>query len=76
MKLYEFFSKPGSWCQHTMVKGEACCLLGAIEKFYKGHEDSIVSRILDKLDRGIAPWNDHPQRTREDVIALCKELDI
>ena len=76
MKLYKFFSKPGSWCQHAMVKGEACCLLGAIDKFYKGHKSSIVSRVRDKLKRSIVWWNDHPQRTREDVVALCKELDI
>lgn len=62
----------------------ACvCLLGAVQKCYRPNPYrtdeywAVLDRIADELG-GLraARWNDAPGRTKEEVIALCKKLDI
>lgn len=69
---------------------DACkwCLMGAIFKLYDPHEsDKIMDKVKSKLSTNtltsygynlssIAKWNDDPDRTHAEVLALTKELDI
>lgn len=54
------------------------CLEGAIFKVYRNHK--IRCEIVDKIElfinTSIPEWNDAPQRTHKQVLALCKKLDI
>lgn len=65
---------------------EACqwCLFGAVNKCYPGL-DQAYGDTVNKLYAGVAKrgyeqgyinWNDESDRTHEDVLSLCKELDI
>lgn len=57
----------------------ACCfcLLGAIFKAYKNHDDQMrVISVLAKRVNNIAIWNDAVPRTWEDVEKLIKEAGV
>jgi hypothetical protein len=90
MKAFELLEKYG-WCQYAWARNAeglsapiesdmACsfCTRGALERVGAGRP------ALEKLARHlslystlqITAWNDHPERTKEEVIALLKELDI
>lgn len=64
---------------------EACsfCTVGAIDKAYPNQLTNYKLRY--KLEEylyaktgsfSISNWNDHPDRTKEDIIKVLKELDI
>lgn len=65
-------------------QAEAWCLVGAVKRCSANEDD--VADILDKIVAalqleewhysGIAQWNDAPERTAHDVIALVTRLDI
>ena len=60
---------------------EACkfCLFGAIYKCYSETKSLtiIIDRVRTRLnDYGISTWNDHPDRTFQDIQKLIKDLDI
>lgn len=59
------------------------CMYGAIDKAYEDHKTNLQMRF--KLEEhlhaktgcySIASWNDDPNRTKEEVISVLKELDI
>lgn len=56
----------------------AYCMIGAAREVYQDihMRTDICDMIQKKLGRGIARWNDEDGRTKADVIALCKELDV
>jgi hypothetical protein len=60
-------------------------MIGALKAVYGGGEvyhlklHDVRSRLVEKTDRvliGIAEWNDDKKRTKEEVVAVLKELDI
>jgi hypothetical protein len=90
MKAWELLEEKG-WCQYVWARNAeglsapiesamACsfCTRGALERVGAGipalkkleHRLSLYSTLQ------ITEWNDHPERTKEEVIALLKELDI
>lgn len=59
------------------------CTVGAIDKAYEDYNTNHEMRF--KLEEylyaktgsfSISNWNDHPDRTKEDIIKVLKELDI
>lgn len=62
------------------------CLLGAIKKLYPDSpsiRDGIRTKIFMAINSprlfgriGITDWNDNPKRKHEEVLRLCKELNI
>lgn len=61
------------------------CVLGAISECYKGNVDAQLD-AFDKLQkaidnqhtgyRRIATWNDAPERTHAEVLAILEEADV
>lgn len=61
------------------------CLMGAIIKCYGGPEEKgsdsaelqfVCNKVTKKIGQGIMGWNDADERTHEQVLALCEELEI
>lgn len=54
------------------------CLLGGIEAVSKTYEEQqdLHGKITGHLKSSIVLWNDAPERTHADILALCIELDI
>jgi hypothetical protein len=59
------------------------CLIGAIYRKNRCSRTSLtedLAKACRKLGFGssasLSVWNDHPERTKEEVVALLKELDI
>lgn len=90
MKLKELFAKPESWTQKQFARdkdGRGCgpqdaraacwCLGGGIAVCYPDNFNPVWDKILRRIDSAsVIDWNDDPARTREDILALCEELDI
>lgn len=62
---------------------DACkfCTLGAIGRVYKSNEEEKIEKLERHIFEttgkfSIALWNDHTDRTKEEVIKTLKELDI
>jgi hypothetical protein len=91
MKAWELLSRPGAWTQGSFardVEGEpgmsldedvVCwCAVGAINKCYEGQawcREAALKSLMRRVGN-IAQWNDRSYRTKEEVVALLKELDI
>jgi len=91
MKAWEWLEQH-EWVQGKAFKLVKCeivggCILGALNEVRKesmSQYDACANRIDQVLKkRGMAgafmptiDWNDAPGRTKEEVIALLKELDI
>lgn len=92
MKAHELLSSPDKWIKGTLARNKdgqwagikddnaSCwCALGAIYKCY-GFATKIATaqiiKLTSKLNCNIAPWNDAPGRTYEEVVGLLRELDI
>jgi len=59
------------------------CLIGARYRKNRRSRTTLTEdliKVLRKLgfksSAGLSVWNDHPDRTKEEVVALLKELDI
>ena len=91
MKAWELIEQKG-WCQGATAKdglgkevwpvtsSNACayCAVGAIWACYGyGYAGSEPhNKLEENLDCLITEWNDDPQRTKAEVVAKLKELDI
>lgn len=90
MKPSELLEKKG-WCQHVYARNaagvpvmydneSACrfCILGAMEAAGKNLDElkRLRAHMINKYKSDPASWNDQPGRTKEEVIALLKELDL
>lgn len=92
MKVYELLDKPEKWCKGAYAKNAAneethwqapeassWCLDGALCRCYGNDAcvndfEPLIRNHLQAAN--IATWNDSPKRTWEDVVKLCRELDI
>lgn len=84
--------KKERWCQgalavdkfgYSTMPGDSdvarWCLVGAVREIYEGRIDKqskIFRKIEERLNKGIAVWNDDHIRTHEEVLALARELKI
>lgn len=77
-----YFAKDAFGVNTISCSSRACswCLQGAINKCYR--DTDIKFEVREKirnilgLHSSIAKWNDHPERTFEEVRQLCTDLDI
>lgn len=90
MKVFELLATPDKWIQGTgyadthgnctTINEAACwCLYVAIAICYKNWEDQYIanSKVRGRIGwESIVAWNDAPERTHAEVLALCKELDV
>jgi hypothetical protein len=91
MKVYELLADPKAWIKENIAMNEkgfivdarhsdaVCwCLMGGVYKIYGYDGEGHVIRMKIKKVIRVDPtsWNDVPERTHEEVISLCKELDI
>ena len=91
MKAWELLEKK-DWCQGAYAKnaiGEnveptspnACsfCIVGLLHATYpvwKVHPLLQNLRNHSRIMGRVPEWNDHPSRTKEEVLTVLKELDI
>jgi hypothetical protein len=82
--------KDGKEVQVSDLRAKSFCLVGAVLRCYVEESsestrayDGQCARIYDTLwaapyfaRNGIMGWNDAPERTQAEVVALLKELDI
>jgi hypothetical protein len=92
MKLQELFSDSGKWTQGADAKdcfgdvvqfhsdsAESWCVGGALNKCYPDFSEmaKTMRKIVEYLDiHSISVWNDSPERKFDDIVRLCKDLDI
>lgn len=64
---------------------DACsfCTMGALQRAYEDWyaREQATKKLENKIHRitgnfFVAKWNDKPERTKEEVVSLLKELDI
>lgn len=72
------------WCQHAAFHEGRACMLGGIYAACGGEDrgegfdtcpfnyDKAVSRIA-KFAPGLGVWNDHPHRTKDEVVAVLRK---
>ena len=82
----ELFEDPKRWIKENMstdiqgnptnVNEAVCwCLMGAMLKIYPKYTHA-WDAVINELNGKLITWNDAPERTHEEVIALCKKLGI
>ena len=88
MKIYELLSDPKAWTQGVCARNHnghsvhtdspeavSWCLSGAEIKCYKIKDWRVLNKMVDAIG-SITGWNDYPNRTHAEVLALAKRLDI
>ena len=83
-KAWELIEQTG-WCQKEEVKRKkgvvvGYCAAGAIFKVY-GDDLTIFRGIINKVRAvigavGLAAWNDAPERTKAQVVATLKGVEV
>jgi hypothetical protein len=91
MKVHELLAQPDSWTQQAYARNHdgdtvaSCsddarcwCLLGAMFRCYADKDIAKIElKILDQTNKiTVAQWNDDPDRTHQEVLDLCRQLDI
>lgn len=90
MKIHELLDKPEKWTKDanardkegytigaTNPKAVCWCLYGSMFKCYEEEQRQIADRVRAEFRPGsFVEWNDAPERTFEEVRALCLKLDI
>lgn len=81
MKIRELLKDEKSWTKGEMsieTEGGTCfCLLGAVIHCYPEQTGDGVSNLLRKvIGESIICWNDAPERTHAEVLALVERLDV
>lgn len=80
MKAYEIIEQYG-FIKHAFGdRRRGFCAVGAIVDAYEdGAYSPLISENLRKLQQHVGAadwWNDAPERTKEEVVKVLKELDI
>jgi hypothetical protein len=90
MKMKELLADPTKWTKGANAKDNTgmmvvpsspnatCfCLLGAAIRCYPQNSETIFIKLINKVpNKKVVAWNDHPDRTHTEVLALVTELDI
>lgn len=92
MKVYELLATRDKWTQRSFARNiddvpvlaessdaASWCLAGAAVRCYGKNSlefYNVLKKINASLKTGIFGFNDHPDRTYEEVFALVKELDV
>ena len=89
MKLKEFFYNRSRWTQgasaktalgdrvnYTDPRASCFCLFAGAHKCYPENPSRITAKIAAEVGMGVIAWNDDPNRTFEDIQAVCIKLDI
>lgn len=89
MKIKELLAKPENWTKGNFAKDKlgfvvpvnskeaVCwCLAGAINKCYLNNDFNILTLLNNNDIYHIPSWNDAPERTHAEVLALVERLDI
>lgn len=74
----------GEHCSIDDCNATCWCLNGLIFKFYPKTKHDVIDTINSYLTKsliiteegGFTKWNDAPKRSFDEVLALCKTLDI
>lgn len=72
----------GNYCYSDEDSACQWCMLGAINRCYPELEQNIIcyQKVVNRLGLthwlSIGDWNDAPERTHAEVLAVLKELDI
>jgi len=88
MKAHELLADPASWIQGMYASDEngywvsvksdlavKFCLVGALCRCYKDEHEA-CNKVRAAIKQELAYWNDRPERTHAEVIAVLKELDL
>ena len=91
MKAYELLSNPLNWNKgnyasdqfgHPVLTNSSLavkfCIIGAVYKCYNDDEnmEAVYRKLVEACEGNPTGWNDRPDRTHSQVIALLKDLDI
>lgn len=91
MKIKELLSDQSKWCQkhcaldiygrpaESISREAVCwCLFGAMRRCYCSDDKfgEIWTRIEIAIGQSATHWNDHQNRTFDDVKALVERLDV
>ncbi len=92
MKMHELLATPNDWTQKAYArdingqkltderdpKAVCFCLVGALNKCYPREQRGAVIRAIAKEGSFSESftWNDAPERTHAEVLALLKKLDV
>ena len=92
MTLRELFSSEDRWTQNSFARdkngmpvpccGTAArcwCLIGGILCVYGENAYKVINKIYKHTGMSedhLSTWNDSAERTYEDVVKLCRELNI
>lgn len=74
MKVHELLSQPGVWVPYPPRNPNQQCLLTAVHTCYANRGSEVLSRIHKQTGYDVGRWND--THSKEEVLALAKELDI
>jgi len=92
MKIKELLAKPGAWtryeyartatglpCSATSRQAVCWCLRGAVLYCYDTETKRL--NVLDKLESAVkggfvVSYNDAPERTHAEILALVEKLDV
>lgn len=76
----------GECVTSTSAKAVSWCLVGAISYLYDERDLSVIHQtdefrkirksFIAEYGKSVTDWNDAKNRTQEEVVALCKSLDI
>ena len=65
-------AQPGVWVNHSPKEGEHCLLTAVGEDWQTGSRRAI--QLLEEVTgSGLWAWNDHPDRTLPEVLAVLEE---
>lgn len=72
--------REGGWCQFALDKGTKHCILGALLNSSACGQGGLTLWYLEiqtvlETDRFLTGWNNAPERTAEEVIAVLEETE-
>lgn len=89
MKAFELLETEDKWTRFVAARdkdgtavlvsdadGVCFCMMGAVAKCYPGEQYFKHINTLQHAIRDIPAWNDAPERTHAEVVAMLKKLDI